>query len=171
VTYTLEITNDGNVTLYGLVVTDILPGGFSYVDGSTVGAGEPVKSGATLTWSGFDPLVPQEKITINYKAATSSDLSDGIYKNYATCTSSTGETDGEPDYRQVSEPVNCEVVNSSVQIGSTLGYSGSLGGQVLGASTILPATGNPTWVLVAAIVALGTGIYLNILAKKKNVKK
>lgn len=174
VNYKLEVTNGGNTTLYDVVISDILPGGFSYVDGSTVGADEPVKSGPNLTWSGFAPLPPGGIITINYKATTSSDLSDGVYTNYATCTSSTGQTDGELDIRQIFEPVNCNIVNSTVRIGSTLGYSGGLGGQVLGASTILPATGNPTWALIAAFVALGTGIFLNTYAKKKirkNAKK
>ena len=181
VTYTLNVKNEGNIPLSNFVVTDILPGGFSYVAGSTSGvtSADPSISGSVLSWNISDTLSVGEDFTISYRATIASDLGNGMYINYATCRALIGSFNPEfsiavQEEEEISE-INCNTANSTVTIGSTLGYSGSLGGQVLGASTILPATGSPTWVLVAALAALGTGLYLNSYAgrvsKKKNAKK
>ena len=179
VTYTITLTNDGNIPLHNMYITDVLPGGFSYVAGSTTGAttDDPVISGSTLSWYiGTIPSVEDNVVQIQYNAQTSSNLADGIYTNFATCSNSERENDQEnvniarqlTFYRFV--PISCSLADSTVAIGSTFGYSGRLGGQVLGISTELPATGNPTWILIAAVGALATGIALNVIAKTRAKK-
>lgn len=173
VTYTLNLKNEGNVYLYDINVKDTIPGGFNYVTGSTTGSTtqDPTIFGATLTWNDVGNLAPNESLQIIYKVKIGSDLADGIYTNFATCTSSrygNREMVFLESPREQENLIECNTANSTVSIGSTLSYGGSLGGQVLGISTELPATGNPTWLLLAALGLTGTGIYLNIRSKKQN---
>lgn len=166
VSYTLKVTNNGNRSIYNLDVKDFLPGGFSYIVGTTTGdtTDDPAVSGGTLIWEDVDnEFTPGETFTINYQAKIASDTSDGIYKNYATCTG---------NIRSEKESIECDPADSSVTVGSTLGYSGSLTGQVLGISTsVLPVTGNQTWILIAAFASIALGIFLNLYARKEYKKK
>ncbi len=158
VTYTLTITNDGNIPLNGFTVQDVLPGGFTYVSGSTSGAttNDPSVNGSVLSWKILGTLDPGENLSLVYKVNTDSGLTDGIYTNFATCTTSYGRE----------EPIDCNTTNSTVAFGSTLSYGGSLGGQVLGISTELPGTGSPTAFLALALGLLTGGFIL----KRKYVK-
>ena len=171
VTYTLTVTNNGNVDLSSIDITDVLPGGFSYVPGSTEGAvtTDPIisPSGTILSWNNVGDLAADGgSLTISYKVKVSSDAANGIYTNFATCNSY--YYDGA-DEGQTSEP--CNTANSTVSIGNVLSYGGNLQGQVLGISTsILPATGSPTIVLIVALTMLATGLFLNGFTKRDVVK-
>ena len=182
VTYTINLKNDGNVYIYDIDITDILPGGFMYVAGTTTGVttNDPVIVGGTLTWNDVGDLDIGELLTISYQAKVGVDISNGTYTNIASCGAKYGKKpEIELSLFAVSQTdsqenvISCRTASSTVTIGSTQGYGGNLVGQVLGISTELPATGNPTWVLIAAFAALGAGIFLNVYAKKKtkNVKK
>ncbi|EKD99541.1 MAG: hypothetical protein ACD_22C00235G0001, partial [uncultured bacterium] len=166
VNYTLVVTNDGNVDIGNLIVTDVLPGGFSYIDNTAYvdGAQHDPDSivGSTLSWN-VGTLNVEDSITITYQVKIDSSVSDGIYTNFASCHQ--GE---QPTFAALLfKPITCEPVNSTVPVGSTLGYGGNLAGQVLGASTELPATGNPTIILVVALGMLGTGLFINRYARKE----
>lgn len=171
VTYTLTVTNNGNIDLSDIDITDVLPGGFSYVPGSTEGATttDPTisPSGTILSWNNVGDLAADGgTLTISYKVKVSSDAANGIYTNFATCNSY--YYDGR-DEVQTSEP--CNTANSTVSIGSVLSYGGNLHGQVLGISTsILPATGSPTIVLIVALTMLATGLFLNGFTKRDVIK-
>ena len=159
VTYTLVITNTGNVAIGNVIVTDSLPGGFTYVADSTsiVGAPdvEPTVSGSTLKWN-IGTVATGESVTITYQAKISSDLSAGTYKNLATCEGLI--------LRE--EPISCNIDDSDVSIGQTLSYGGKLTPQVLGAATELPATGSPTGLVIFAIAAVLGGIAIKLREKK-----
>lgn len=171
ITYTLTVTNNGNIDLSDIDITDVLPGGFSYVPGSTEGAitTDPIisPSGTILSWNNVGDLAADGgTLTISYKVKVSSDAANGIYTNFATCNSY--YYDGR-DEVQTSEP--CNTANSTVLIGSVLSYGGNLQGQVLGISTsILPATGSPTIVLIVALTMLATGLFLNGFTKRDVIK-
>lgn len=181
VDYTITLTNTGNINISDIVIQDILPGGFTYVPGSTWGelSGDPSISGSVLTWSGFQGLGTGGSITIHYQAVSSSDLADGLYTNFADCRASKGYENFRASNIE-SREVECDSANSTVKIGSGVSFGGSLGGQVLGistvlgASTMLPATGSSTTLLVVALAALGLGIFLRMynvkITKKKNKK-
>lgn len=162
VTYTLTLTNTGNVALDNISITDVLPGGFSYIAGSTTGAttNDPTISGGVMTWAGLGPLAPAAVLTLSYKAAISSDLVDGSYKNLATCFG----------WALREEKVDCNVADSTVSLGHGISYGGSLAPQVLGAATELPATGSATWILLLAgalgILGAGLKIYGRKYAKR-----
>lgn len=158
VLYTVTITNTGNIPVMNVKISDVLPGGFSYVYSSTTGdtTSDPIVTGNILTWD-IGTLGGGESFTVHYEAGTSSDLSDGIYTNFADCRA----------FTRSQKEIFCDpAASSTVRIGSSAGYSGSLGGQVLGASTELPATGSPTWVLIGSLMTLTSGLFLNICSKK-----
>ncbi len=155
VTYTLTITNNGNIDLHNVLITDFLPGGFTYVNGSSNGATFINAIGPKLTWT-LDNLDSQSSATITYQVTTDSGLTDGDYKNFATCQARYGE----------GSSISCDQVNSTVKIGHGISYGGSLGGQVLGISTELPATGSPTAILIIALGLLTAGFILKKYAKK-----
>ncbi|KKQ92426.1 MAG: hypothetical protein UU16_C0006G0028 [Candidatus Woesebacteria bacterium GW2011_GWA2_40_7] len=159
VIYTIKVSNNGNVNFDNVLVTDFLPGGFTYVVGSTTGATFINVLGSKLTWN-IDNLAPEETATITYQVTTNSALTDGDYKNFATCQATYNEE----------ETISCDQVNSTVKIGHGISYGGNLQGQVLGASTELPATGSPTLLLILSLGLLGTGLYLKGYDKKRNVK-
>ncbi len=162
VTYTLTIQNTGNVGFNNILVTDFLPGGFTYVDGSTTGDGTfvPPQIGSKLTWN-IDSLLAGETATITYQASTDSSLTDGSYKNFATCLATYNE----------GSTLACNQTDSNVTIGHNPGFGGNLVGQVLGASTELPATGSPTALLILSLGLIGTGLFLNGYSKKKHHAK
>jgi len=158
------LTNTGNVALE-VLVTDVLPGGFSYVAGSA-NVGEPgTPEDGTLTWE--ISISPDESVTITYQAKIDSGLIAGTYKNLATCREMGRgqELDGET-------LAECDPVDSSVTIGQVFSYGGSLTPMVLGASTeVLPATGSETSLLLFALIVGGFGVYTKIRASRLGRRK
>ncbi|AKM82870.1 hypothetical protein A2422_02770 [Candidatus Woesebacteria bacterium RIFOXYC1_FULL_31_51] len=167
VIYTLKVKNTGNVTINNLEVIDILPGGFEYVSGSSlindVSTSDPTITSGVLKWSIGDIISGQE-IKITYKAKVLSSVFQGSsYKNFATCKGTIGSEEREESL----ETIECNVANSSVVIGTGIGYGGNLLGQVLGASIELPDTGSDTLWIIMALTMLGIGIYINRKYAKK----
>jgi hypothetical protein len=156
----LTITNNGNVDFSNVLVTDFLPGGFTYVNGSTTGATFINVLGSKISWSLANLNVGQT-VTITYQAKTDSNLSNGNYKNFATCTA-TYDGEGSP------EP--CNQTDSTVTIGNGQSYGGNLG-QVLGISTELPGTGSPTELLIVSLGMLGIGLFLRSYTTRKGAKR
>ena len=175
-TYTLVVTNTGNVAL-DVFVTDVLPGGFSYVAGSA-NVGEPgTPEDGTLTWD-IGILSPDESVTITYQAKISSDLTVGTYKNLATCEGVLAQEDGIDGFTAPfsfinldRETVDCNVADSSVSISQSSSYGGQLTPQVLGAATELPATGSSTSLLLFALIVGGFGIFTKVRARKIGRRK
>jgi uncharacterized repeat protein (TIGR01451 family) len=160
VNYTLIVTNAGNQTIYNLDIKDSLPGGFSYVLGSTTNGttADPTISGNNLTWEDVTDLAGGATITLNYQVKIDSGVSDGTYINFATCI-------GDDDPEEPTRTIDCNIDDSTVPIGGGVSFGGRLG-QVLGLSTELPATGSPTGLALIALGLIGVGFIL----KKKYVK-
>src|SRR5258706_4822982 len=165
VTYTLTLQNAGNVNLNNVIVTNVVPGGFNYVLGSTSGATttDPTINGSQMQWN-IGTVLAGNSATIQYDMKLNSDLTDGTYTNFATCTSSYGRFI-EDRFIQLGS-VDCNTASSIVTLGSGRNFGGSLQGQVLGASTELPATGSPTALVLIALGLIGSGYIL----KKKYAK-
>jgi len=180
VKYTLGVTNTGNQTLSGLEVIDALPGGFTYVAGSTTGATtfDPTISDGKLTWNILGIMNPGDTVVIEYEATVESEVADGTYTNLATCRIIVGEVYGDDffegirtfilqdEYDGEFDEIECNVASSKVIIGSGLDFSASVEGQVLGAATELPAAGNETNLLFGFLALMGLGVGLKIAGRK-----
>jgi len=180
VTYKLIVTNDGNVPLYGIDIIDVLPGGFEYVFGSTAGTttSDPTILSGKLTWQNAGNLLPGESLAITYQATISSDIDQGIYINLATCkvivggeSVENGIKTSESIHIYKPETIWCEIDDSSVPIGVDFNYSDGLRGEVLGAATELPATGNDTRVLIMLLTMLALGASLKVVSYNMAEKK
>jgi uncharacterized repeat protein (TIGR01451 family) len=176
VTYTLKVANNGNINLSNLKVKDAFPGGFVYVFGSSYLNGilisDPTITGGLLTWEIGD-IEKGEEVELTYQLKISDSAVYGsTYKNFATCSAFYGDIQTEElnflaSIRLISQrEIECNVADSSVKLGVSSSYGGNLVGQVLGASIELPATGNPTWIMILAMLGLTSGILL----KKKYAK-
>lgn len=81
-TYTIRITNTGQVILDPLVLTDTLPPDFYYIAGSGVPADPDVIAEPTLAWQNLGPLAPGASITIRFAVTATPDIT-GTYWNVA----------------------------------------------------------------------------------------
>ncbi|MBO9361946.1 MAG: DUF11 domain-containing protein, partial [Thermoflexus sp.] len=81
-TYTIRITNTGQVTFNPLVLTDTLPADFYYVRGSGVPTDPNVIAEPLLVWWNLGPLAPGESLTVTF-AVTATPGITGIYRNVA----------------------------------------------------------------------------------------
>jgi len=81
-TYTIRITNTGQVTFDPLVLTDTLPTDFHYVVGSGDPSDPDVIAEPLLVWQNLGPLAPGESITVTF-AVTATPGVTGTYWNVA----------------------------------------------------------------------------------------
>ena len=172
VDYSLTVENSSNQTLTIVRLTDALPGGFTYIAGSTKLDGvlfsDPTIADGTLVWEINNFEIGNK--TLTYQAQISSDVPAGTYTNlaYARGIFESFILDRlDPFY---SDSIATEIVSSVVTLSSSLSYSGSLTPQVLGLSTELPATGNPTIILVLAGIIGLLGVSLKIYERRKYEK-
>jgi uncharacterized repeat protein (TIGR01451 family) len=108
VTYTITLTNSGNLAGAVTSVVDHLPTGFSYSSGSTtgtLGAGEPSLSGQDVTWSGAFSVPAAASRTLVFDAQASAnpgnasntvDVSGGNFTSTSTGSTATVHVNGPP---------------------------------------------------------------------------
>ena len=87
-TYTVRITNTGQITFDPLVLTDTLPAGFYYVVGSGVPTDPDVIAEPLLVWQNLGPLAPGQSITVTF-AVTATPGITGTYWNVALAEGTT----------------------------------------------------------------------------------
>ncbi|MGQ9804109.1 MAG: hypothetical protein ACUVSH_09770, partial [Anaerolineae bacterium] len=87
-TYTIRITNTGQVTFDPLVLTDTLPAEFYYVIGSGDPSDPDVIAEPLLVWQNLGPLAPGESITVTF-AVTATPGITGTYWNVALAEGTT----------------------------------------------------------------------------------
>ncbi|MBI4320340.1 MAG: DUF11 domain-containing protein [Chloroflexi bacterium] len=76
ITYTIRLTNTGNVDATAALVTDIVPGNLTYASNSlTATVGTPSYGVGSVLWTG--PVTVGSSITITYRATLSSPLPNG----------------------------------------------------------------------------------------------
>ncbi len=81
-TYTIRITNTGQVTFDPLVLTDTLPADFHYVVGSGNPSDPDIIAEPTLVWQNLGPLAPGASLTVTF-AVTATPGITGTYWNVA----------------------------------------------------------------------------------------
>jgi uncharacterized repeat protein (TIGR01451 family) len=79
-TYTIHVTNTGQLTLDPLALTDTLPSGFHYVAGSASPSAPDVVAEPTLAWQNLGPLTPGASLTVRFVVTAASGIT-GTYAN------------------------------------------------------------------------------------------
>ncbi len=84
VNYSIRIRNNGNITGVLTSITDNLPSGFSYLNGTVSGltTADPTVNGDQLTWSGSWTILPSDSVILNFSATAA--LIRGSYLNNVT---------------------------------------------------------------------------------------
>ncbi|MBI2414399.1 DUF11 domain-containing protein [candidate division WWE3 bacterium] len=186
VTYTIEVTSNDS-TAYGVKAIDLLPKGIKYkassytanssVRGDISGLGEPTYN-SPGTWTLGD-LIAGEIVTLTYVGFVEAGTDEGTYKDLAWAVASEqgvlalAEEDGNKlatnfvgtEVQVVKDPV---VEDLKVDVGEDEKIKEI--GEVLGASTSLPATGSPTSLFAALLIWLVLGLGALMVTRKKSVK-
>lgn len=89
ITYAIEVKNIGGSTLTGIKISDVIPTGLIYIDGSASNGGN-VTSGNTLTW--LVDLAPDASVMLTFDAVAATDV-NGIteIENVANILSPNGQ--------------------------------------------------------------------------------
>ncbi|WP_300960605.1 Spy0128 family protein [Faecalibaculum rodentium] len=145
VTYALTVRNVGKTTAEGITVTDVVPKGLTYVNGSA--SHDAVYENGKLTWY-VETLEPGISVTLKFQAKLPMDNAAGSWKNVATLTY---QNDPEgPEHETPSNEVEVKKDPNKVPTTSTNGKPHP------GASAPTATnTGILTWTLLAAGAATG----------------
>ncbi|MBI5127730.1 hypothetical protein HZA76_04725 [Candidatus Roizmanbacteria bacterium] len=179
VIYTLKVKAIDSQVL-GVILKDLLPNGFSFQsvlsiirngsDDITASVGNP--NYASPGTYNLGDMNPDDEIIIKYTAKIGSSVDPGLYKDVAYAF---GKDVLDNRVLALAQPegfVSTNFVGTSVNVNATLTQGGNIEiGEVLGASTSLPATGgNALWVILASILSFFGLIFmvLGLLLKKKN---
>lgn len=169
ITYTLTVALSGsNIT--GVTVTDVPPEGFVYVPGSWTSSKEGVPEpsyGSPGVWELGD-MNSGDIITLTYQAKIKDDVDGGNYLDTAWGQGSSTGWGTVLAQGQNSEYVDGVFVGTDVYVDQNMRSTGSVDiqGEVLGASTFLPATGAETIWLILALSLLFAGLTLIFGGKK-----
>jgi uncharacterized repeat protein (TIGR01451 family) len=111
VTYTLRITNSGEITWTSLRVTDTLPSGITYAGNPST---PPVATAPEIVWVFPGPIFPNDVVTVNFEANVQTSIT-GTFTNTVVgtgifTTGTVSDTDRVP----------LPVVDPSVQVIKTL---------------------------------------------------
>ena len=172
VTYTLTITTpndekEGTYILNNIIVTDLLPEGFTYIPGSWTGTTtEPVYNNGLGEWH-IGEMLEGETITLTYKALISLLQEPGIYPDIAW-TKGTSLSDTEV-LGNVSTGADTPYVGTEVLV---IGEYDIEEGEVLGVSTTttLPVTGANKYITIGALILSLLGLLLIIFKPSKKTK-
>lgn len=145
VTYALTVRNVGKTTAEGITVTDVVPKGLTYVNGSA--SHDAVYENGKLTWY-VETLEPGISVTLKFQAKLPMDNAAGSWKNVAKLTY---QNDPEgPEHETPSNEVEVKKDPNKVPTTSTNGKPHP------GASAPTATdTGILTWTLLAAGAATG----------------
>ncbi|MFC1622262.1 hypothetical protein ACFL13_02710 [Patescibacteria group bacterium] len=180
VKYTITVTAKNGKVL-GVNVIDLLPEGFEFDWGSWSGPNMPTGYTSPGTWALGD-MEDGDVITLSYEAVISSGVDEGLYKDLAWTKGEDvigGDVLGDAinpgfvDDNFVGTEVNViteEDISDEAEV--EVNEIVEEEGEVLGASTYLPATGsNTVWLRLAQVLfALGSlSVILGILTMKKKI--
>lgn len=88
VTYTIRITNTGDLTIHSVDLTDTLPAGLDYLPGWADPAEPDIVAGGACVWQGLGPLLPGESATVRFRAQAVPML-DGVFTNQVSARAAT----------------------------------------------------------------------------------
>jgi uncharacterized repeat protein (TIGR01451 family) len=164
ITYTLTARADGNVTQQNVIVSDVVPTGTTYFNGSAACTGgltcTPAYDAATrtLTW-GLGAMNPGDQRTVTFKVTVNADISpSAVITNVGTAWSERTST------------VSNEVTNKLAEVLGEVIAAPAAAAPAAVAPAALPATGSrlPVGGLIAAGLGLiGLGTVLTVLSRRQ----
>ncbi|NLD25526.1 LPXTG cell wall anchor domain-containing protein, partial [Candidatus Dojkabacteria bacterium] len=191
VLYTLRIEaptdeTEGTYLVNNVKVTDILPEGFGYVAGTWTATSsvrgdlkvlnitsQPEYNGSPAIWNLGD-MVEGEVVTLTYKASINLVNEPGLYKDLAyvqgdkiLSPKDTGDVLGvsyNPGYANT-DKLGVNFIGTKVLVVEPI----EDGGEVLGASITLPATGADTYITLGALISMILGFVLILFGKKRKI--
>ena len=193
VTYTITVRAVGG-PLHDVVVTDLPPAGFSYVQGSWTPKTIPEPTYSSPGEWDIGDMTDGQEIVLTYQTEIQSGVTPGIYPDlawadgvnlsgdsvYATSESNncatSGCDDGIVSENFVGTKVSLEVI-PEIKETAEVKVKHEEKGEVLGASTELPATGiSPAWINAVLSIAFLGGLLMLIggmgtMLRKETIKK
>ncbi len=166
--YDILVINTGLTSFYEVNVKDVLPGGFSYIGGSSYIDGalisDPSNDNGLLTFN-IGSLASNTTKKLSYKVKAIDEAVGGNYYNLAFAIGKYLEINSN-----ISSVYESGSDNSRVTIGSGKDYSEKVGGEVLGTSVslILPETGSD---IALILMILTMFLVLITLYQKGYLKK
>ncbi|NLZ24734.1 DUF11 domain-containing protein, partial [Candidatus Dojkabacteria bacterium] len=170
VTYTITVIapsdeKEGTYLLENVVVTDILPEGFTYIPGSWTGTTlEPVYGTTPAKWSIGD-MQEGDTVVLTYQAVISSTQEPGTYPDIAWVEGKSLSGDSVLGVSTTDPEEN--FVGTEVKV---IGELDIEEGDVLGVTTGLPATGASTYITLGALLSMFLGLLFILFKPGKKMK-
>ena len=170
VTYTITVIapsdeKEGTYLLENVVVTDILPEGFTYIPGSWTGTTlEPVYGTTPAKWSIGD-MKEGDTVVLTYQAVISSTQEPGTYPDIAWVEGKSLSGDSVLGVSTTDPEEN--FVGTEVKV---IGELDIEEGDVLGVTTGLPATGASTYITLGALLSMFLGLLFILFKPGKKMK-
>ncbi len=93
VTYAITVSNTGAYTAYGVAISDTIPSGLTYLDGTVSGGGK-VENGV-VSWY-VESLAPGASVTVTFQVTVPTTKEVTQWKNIATATFDNDPNGGQP---------------------------------------------------------------------------
>ncbi|MEW6189180.1 MAG: hypothetical protein AB1466_03590, partial [Actinomycetota bacterium] len=157
-TFTITYKNTGNADLTGVVISDQIPGGLTYVDGSASHGGVYDPSTRTITWN-IGTLTPGSSGTLTFQVTVDS-TATGVIKNVTVIRC-----------HEILEPREASVeISVAGIIPEVLPYPEAVP-EVLPYPAKLPPTGfELLYYLAVAILLITVGFVLQLVGSKRYPK-
>lgn len=167
VSYSITVTNEGDVPAYGVQIKEVLPAGFTYKAESTTGdAGEPVVNGQEIVWT-VGTVPAGESRTVSFETDTDSGLGAYLYPGPAVAWGYNRPEDGQLTYTDFAvawvQLVRSPSASTPLEP-RTEEVLGAATGQVLGA-----ATGADTRWLLLALGMILSGLLVHFRKRLRKI--
>ncbi|WP_420819544.1 DUF7507 domain-containing protein [Paenibacillus pinistramenti] len=128
--YTLQITNEGADTINNIIVSDPVPDGASFVEGSVTLNGSPLQSANPAVGFAIGSLTPGASATVAFRFTVNAVPSNASLDNQATVTFTSGVFAGSTLSNAVAVPVFQPSINTvksastaNATVGDTVSYT------------------------------------------------
>jgi|GEM_PF-1822553 len=146
VTYTITITDTGNIIGSNINLKDTMPAGFTFADGG----------GSTKTWH-WDTISPKQTLTVSYVVNISPNAVIGNYPNLAVVTSALGFSAQAIATVSVEKPQILGIDNTPSKVIPPVKPKVEEKVKILGFEKLPDTSGSPDiWVLLAIVAALSS---------------
>jgi large repetitive protein len=151
--YTIEVRNDGSVEATGIVISDTLPAGLTYVSASPAPASQN-----PLRWQ-IGSLAPNARVNITLIVQLAADYSGSAISNQASVGSQSADGDQTNNFSVRTIPIQAPPASATpavTALGTTPTPTAAGGGGGGGANTPTPTAATGTTAAVTTVAGSGT---------------